>query len=416
MYFKIKIFAFLSLISMFSYAQISEINPPNYIKTITFKSYTHESQLPILRLGEPLILEFDALNGEEADFYYSIEHFNFDWTPSVLVKSEYLRGMDNQRIRNYENSINTFQIYSHYRLDIPNEQTRRLIKSGNYMISVYNDDDELVFSRKFMIYETVVNVGVSIKRSRDVSVINEKQSVDFVIASNSFNFNNPNDTVKAVVIQNNNLNTAITNLKPQYTLGNELIYRYDTETSFWAGNEYLYFESKDIRAASVGIQFIDLKDIYHNYLFTDIIRKNRPYTYNPDINGNFLITAVDRDNVSIEADYNMMHFSLIYDEPLKEKSIHIYGNFNNFAINDSTKMIYNPKSDLFECAIKLKQGFYNYKYIIVDAKGNIDEGAISGNFYQTENNYKVLAYYRDLGARYDRLIGYGEGTSVNISN
>jgi hypothetical protein len=65
----------------------------------------------------------------------------------------------------------------------------------------------------------------------------------------------------------------------------------------------------------------------------------------------------------------------------------------------------------------LKQGFYNYKYVVVDGDtGLIDEGAISGNFYETENNYKVLVYYRDLGARFDRIIGLGEANSVNISN
>nr|WP_317170244.1 hypothetical protein [Winogradskyella eckloniae] len=65
----------------------------------------------------------------------------------------------------------------------------------------------------------------------------------------------------------------------------------------------------------------------------------------------------------------------------------------------------------------LKQGFYNYKYVLVDKEsGAIDEGAISGNFWQTENNYKVLVYYRDLGARFDRLVGYGEASSTNITN
>ena len=60
---------------------------------------------------------------------------------------------------------------------------------------------------------------------------------------------------------------------------------------------------------------------------------------------------------------------------------------------------------------------YNYKFVSVDKQTNeLDEGFISGNFWQTENNYKVLVYYRDLGARYDRLIGYGEASSVNISN
>lgn len=395
------------------FGQAVEVNPPEYIKTITFKGNTNESQLPILRLGDLLQLEFDALNGNEDDFYYKIEHFNFDWTPSQLVKSEYLSGFDNQRIRTYENSFNTYQIYSHYELKIPNQQTRGLLKSGNYLISIYDDYDDLVFSRKFMIYEDLVNVGVSIKRSRDVKVINEKQSVDFVIATNSINFNNPSETIKTLVIQNNNLNTAISNLKPMYILGNELIYRYDTESSFWAGNEYLFFENKDVRVANVGVQYIDLREIYHNFLFTNTQRADRPYTYNPDINGNFLITAVDTENTAIEADYTMMHFSLQYPETAK--SIYIYGNYNNYALEDSNKMMFNPENGLYECAFKLKQGFYNYKYVVID-NAILDEGAISGNYYQTENNYKVLVYYRDLGTRYDKLIGFGEASSINISN
>lgn len=412
--FKTSVVALLFSIGLM--AQVTEVNPPEYIKTITFKGSTAQSQLPILRMGEPLVLEFDALNGDEADFYYVIEHYNFDWTPSNLVKAEYLRGFDNQRILDYENSFNTYQIYSHYRLQIPNQQTRGLLVTGNYLISVYNDDEELMFTRKFMIYEELVNVGVSIKRSRDVSVVNEKHSVDYVVNTNRINFNNPMDNVKTLIIQNNNLNTAISSLKPQYMLGNELIYRYTTESSFWAGNEYLFFENKDVRAANVGVQFIDLQDIYHNYLFVNDSRANRPYTYNPDINGNFVINAIDRENDAIEADYTMMHFALQYPELTDGSSIYVYGNFNNYALDAENKMTFNAENSLYETAFKLKQGFYNYKYVLVDSKGNLDEGAISGNFYQTENNYKVLVYYRDLGARYDRLIGIGEGSSVNISN
>jgi len=406
----------LLLCSNLALSQVEyEVHPPEYIKTITFKSNTHESELPILKLNERLQLEFDAINGDEADFYYVIEHFNFDWTPSKLMKSEYLDGFDNMRIVNYENSFNTYQIYSHYNLQIPNTQTR-LKKSGNYMLKIYDDYNELVFSRKFMIYEDLTNVGVSIKRSRDVKYIKQKQSVDFKISSTTLLFNNPKRTIKTVVIQNNNLSTAITDLKPLYTIGRELIYKYDTESSFWGGNEYLYFENKDVRGANIGIQFIDLKDIYNHYLFTDIIRSNRPYTYNPDINGNFLITSLDTDNVAVEADYTVLHFSIQHPEMLNDKSIHVYGNFNNYAITGDTKMTFNPGTGYYETKLTLKQGFYNYKYVQVDANGVLDEGAISGNFDQTENNYKVLVYYRDLGARYDKIIGLGEGSSSVITN
>ncbi|WP_341215178.1 DUF5103 domain-containing protein [uncultured Wocania sp.] len=407
------VFLFFPLIIL---SQVKEINPPDYIKTIAFKSNTKESQLPILKLGEYLVLEFDALNGNEEDYYYQIEHFNFDWTPSILVKSEYMDGFDNQRIRDYENSLNTYQIYSHYKLTIPNTQTKGLKVSGNYMLSVFNDDDELMFSRKFMIYENKTNVGVSIKRSRDIQFIEEKQRVDIVISSNDMQLNNPKQNVKTLVIQNNNLNTAISDLKPQYTIGNKLIYKYDTESSFWGGNEYLYFENKDIRAANIGVQQVELQDLYHNYLFANTVRASKPYTYNPDINGNYLVTNVDADDPSIEADYVWVHFSLIANKAIKDKSIHIYGNFNNYAIDESTKMTYDDYNQVFTNALLLKQGFYNYKYVIVNNSDNIEEGTISGNYYQTENNYKVVVYYRDLGTRYDKIIGLGEGSSVNISN
>ena len=413
---KFKQIVIFVLIPIISFSQIDETDPPDYIKTINFKSNTPETQLPILKLGEYVVMEFDALNGDEEDYYYKIEHFNYDWTPSVLIKSEYLDGFDNQRIRDYENSFNTYQIYSHYKLTIPNQFTKGLRVSGNYMISIFNDDNELVFSRKFMIYEDKVNVGVAIKRARDVKYVEEKQRVEIVVASNNILINNPMQTINTVIIQNNNLKTSISNIKPQYTIGNQLIYKYDSETSFWGGNEYYYFENKDIRAANTGIQYIALQDLYNNYLYTNIGRASSPYTYNPDINGNYVILNIDAEDPSIEADYVWIHFSLKSIEALKDKNIHVYGNFNNYSLDHSNLMQFDEAKNIYYCSLLLKQGFYNYKYVILSPDNTIDEGFIDGNFYQTENNYKVLIYYRNLGERFDKIIGVGEGNSVNISN
>lgn len=411
------LFLFAFCLPFLLVAQVEEINPPNYIKTITFKSgNTQQGELPILRLNESFYLEFDALLATEPDFYYTIEHYNYDWTKSNLVKMEYMKGFDDYRIVDYYNSYNAYQLYSHYKLQIPNAQTRALTKTGNYVISIFNDDRELVFTRKFMIYKQNVGVSVAVKRSRDVKSIAGKQSIDIVIKTNSLNINNPLQTVNTLIIQNNNLRTAIKNVKPQYTLGKELVYRYTNETSFWAGNEFRFFENKDVRASNVGVQFVDLKDIYHNYLFVNSERGRRPYTYNPDINGNFLVTAIDVDDVSIEADYTMTHFALSYPKLTDGSKIYIYGNFNNYALEEMNRMVFNADENFYQAAFKLKQGFYNYKYVVVDPEGNLDEGRISGDFWQTENNYKVLVYYRDLGARYDKLIGFGEASSVNISN
>lgn len=404
----------LSSYALFSQAQ-EQVAPP-YIGTIQFKGITAQSQLPIIRLGEKLQLSFDALNGEEEDYYYKIEHFNFDWTPSDLSKGEYLNGFDEVRIETYENSLNTLQIFSHYNLRIPNRETRGITKSGNYMISILNDDNELIFSRKFMVMENIVSVAVDIKRSRDLKYIKEKQSVQFAINSPTLQLINPKQTVKTLVMQNSNLKTAITDLKPQYTIGTELIYRYDQESSFWGGNEFYNFDNKDVRAASNGVRRVELNDLYENYLFTNISRKDRPYTYNPDINGNFVVRNISVQNQSIEAEYVVIHFNLQYFEDIGDKEIHIYGNFNNWTIDGSTYMQYDNYSDSYRCSRLFKQGFYNYKYVLVDRDGSVDEGAISGNFWQTENDYTVLVYYRDLGGRYDRIIGMGLGNSSTITN
>lgn len=409
-------FLFSFLVAVSSFGQIREKIEPSYISTVQFKGATDLSQLPIIRLGERLQLSFDALNGQEEDFYYTITHHDFNWAPSDLSKSEYLDGFDDVRISEYENSLNTLQIYSHYKLTIPNRDTRAILKSGNYLLSIFNSDGDLVFTRKFLVVENLASVGVEIKRARDLKYINEKQVVQFSISSPNLLLINPKETVKTLVLQNSNLKTAITNLVPQYTMGNELIYKYDKEASFGGGNEFLAFDNKDVRSATNGIRSVSLTDLYENYLFTDIARYNRPYTYNPDINGNFVVRNVDAQNQNIEAEYVRMHFSLQYFDDLDGKEIHLYGNFNNWTIDGSTYMKYDPKSDSFKNSRLFKQGFYNYKYVVVNRDGSIDPGAVSGDFWQTENDYTVVVYFRDLGARYDRIIGTGFANSTNINN
>ncbi len=406
----------LLLIAFPAFSQIIEKVEPSYISTIQFSGGTDQSQLPIINLGSRLMLSFDALNGDEEDYYYTITHYNFDWTPTDLSKSEYLDGFDDVRIQNYQNSVNTLQIFSHYELTIPNRDTREIKKSGNYLLSIFNSDGELIFTRKFLVMENVAKVGVEIKRARNLKVINEKQVVQFTINSPDLLLINPKQTVKTLVLQNSNLNTAITDLVPQYTMGNELIYKYDTEASFGGGNEFLSFDNKDERSATNGVRSIDLTDVYENYLYTNIPRYDRPYTYNPDLNGNFQVRNVDARNQDLEAEYVRMHFNLQYYDDLGDKELHIYGNFNNWTIDGSTYMKYDATTGSYRNARLFKQGYYNYKYVVVNRDGSIDEGAVSGDFWQTENDYTVIVYFRDLGARYDRIIGAGYANSTTINN
>ncbi len=83
-------FVILFVFSNALFAQIKELAPPQHIQTVIFIGNTQQAQIPIVKIGERLRLSFDDINGDERDYYYIIEHYNFDWTPSDLVKSEYL--------------------------------------------------------------------------------------------------------------------------------------------------------------------------------------------------------------------------------------------------------------------------------------------------------------------------------------
>ena len=406
----------LFLISLISFAQAEkEIAPPYNIKTVTFVQ-NNQNTIPIFRLGDSFEFQFDDLYGTEANYFYTITHCDYDWKPSQLVKNEYLIGFDDQRIIDYSNSLTTLQLYSHYKLAFPNRLTQFRV-SGNYIIKILNDDKEVVFARKFILYEELVSVPMQVKRPRNLSVIDQKHNLEFSIKSATINFQSPLQNVKVMLLQNGRFDTAITNIKPQYTIGNDLIYRYDSETQFWAGNEFLFFENKDIRAANNNIARIDTNGgIYNSHLYTNQARANVPYTYFPDINGNFVVKNINAQRDEIEADYAWVFFTLSAPNYFGKKSIYINGMFNNFAISDENKMDYNAEKGIYEKAIMIKQGFTNFQYVISDSKRNIDEeNAIDGNFQQTENNYIGLVYYKENNQRYYRIIGRGIASSVDMT-
>ncbi|KDN54465.1 type IX secretion system plug protein [Flavobacterium seoulense] len=415
-------FFICKILFLFVFTQLTaqvqtEIIPPYHIKTVSFVQNS-QNVVPIFELGSNFQFQFDDLFGNEANYYYEIVHCDYNWVPSNIPKNEYLQGFDNQRIQNYLNSFNTLQIYSHYNLSFPNQFTQQLKLSGNYILKILNEDRDIVFSRKFILFESVATVPLQIKRARNVSIIEYKQNLDFSVKSASINFQNPLKNVKVSLIQNGDFNTEIKNIKPQYTIGNDLIYKYDTETQFWAGNEYLYFENKDIRIAANNIARVDSStDIYNCLLHTNNSRANSPYTLFEDINGNFVVKNTNATNNDIEADYAWIYFSLSTPTYRLNNNIYINGMFNNFSLSPEYKMDYNEKKGIYEKAILIKQGFTNFKYVVADSKGNIDnENAIDGNFYQTENEYTVLVYYRENTGRYDRVIGKGTANSLNIIN
>ncbi len=395
---------------------VKETAPPFNIKTIAFMQ-GNNVMVPQFGLNDSFRLEFDDLYGNEANYYYEIVHCDYDWSPSGLAKNEYLQGFDNQRIQDYTNSFNTLQLYSHYRLTFPNRNTQFRV-SGNYLIKILDEDRNVVFSRKFLLYENLVDVPVQVRRARDVSVIHQMQNLDFAIRSQNILFQNPLRNVKVLLMQNGRFDNAIKNVPPQYTIGNDLIYKYDKETQFYGGNEFLWFENKDIRGANNSIARVDSKDggVYNSYLYTNEARGKAPYTNWPDINGAFLINNIGRERMDVEADYAWVYFSLSAPLVFGNNDIYVNGMFNNYALEPENKMDYNPDKGIYEKAIMIKQGFTNYQFVVAGAKGVDFQNAVDGNFYQTENNYFVYVYYRATNDRYDRIIGRGQANSEDITN
>jgi hypothetical protein len=389
----------------------TEIIPPYHIKTASFVQ-SNQNVVPVFKLGDGFQFQFDDLHGNEANYYFEVVHCDYNWKPTDIPKPEYMAGFDGQRIIQYDNSINTLQIYSHYALPIPN-QNMKLKISGNYMLKILDENRDVILSRKFIIYEDLVSIPARIRRARKQNYLEYKHNVDFTIKSLVLNFQTPLKNVKIAVFQNGQINSAIKDIVPQYTIGNDLIYKYDSETQFWAGNEFLNFDNSDIRVSGNNISRVDSSNgIYNSYLHTNNARVNQVYTLYPDVNGNFVIRNNRGIKNEIEADYAWVYFSLSAPSFMKNKGIYITGMFNNYCLSAEYKMDYNKETNRYEKAILIKQGFTNFQYQIADDKANIDgEANIDGNFWQTENDYTILVYYRENNDRYQRVIGKGTANS-----
>lgn len=391
----------LFFIFNFSFAQEN-------IKSIQLRPLQENNFSSIVPLGTVLELSFDDLDADQKEYSYKIEHMTFDWKPSAIFSNEYIEGFQENIISVYENSFNTLQNYTNYRIQIPNRNTR-ITKSGNYMLSVLDDYNEVIFTRKFTLYEKKSTVGVRVLRSRNTLTSNQKQAVHFTINYNSNEIKNPTQEVKVVVLQNENWNSAVSNLTPQFFKRNQLVYKYYNKSDFWSGNEYLNFDNKQIRNSTLQIATVERKEIYNSYLYLQEKRNRNPYTYFPDINGQFVIRTTEGANMFTEADYSRIHFTL-QSEEIKNKEVYVYGAFNNFDLEANNKMTYNKRRGVYETSLLLKQGFYNYTFATLE-NNTINLHEINGSFFQTENEYKVIVYQKAFGDNYYKVIGVGVGVT-----
>ncbi|MTG96942.1 MULTISPECIES: DUF5103 domain-containing protein [Myroides] len=406
-----------TLFTVVSMGQVPQNITVDYIKSASFMR-GNQSTFPHFRLGESFTLEFDDLYGDESNYYYRVKAYNYDWTPSKLRTIEYIDGMDNQRIRSYENSFNTLQDYTHYSLTLPNSQYK-ITKSGNYALEIYDDQNEVVIRRKFVLYEDNAKVSLQVKRTRNLDFYDSKQRLEFSVPMGEAEYQNPMKNIKVAIFQNGRWDSFLHNIAPQYIIGTDLVYKYDEETQFWGGNQYLNFDNSDIRQVNNMIGATNVTNgIYNTYLHINESRRAKVYTYFPDLNGHFYPRMINQyKKVSTEGEYSWVYFSYSPELDMPENTdYYVTGMFNDYELTSSNKLVYNEEKDVYEKAILIKQGFTNFNYTATVDRKVAPEWNADGNFALTTNTYQVIVYYRGSIDLYDRAIGYGFINAQDITN
>lgn len=364
---------------------------------------------PIIELNseEKLFLSFDDLSGDFKTLSYTVVHCNAKWEPSDCSISDYIDGFYDQEISTYSFSRNTLQRYVHYETQFPNESFRLRI-SGNYLLKVFQDGDQekLVLSKRFMVYENKVELTGDVHAPTVVADRNYKQEVDFTVKYSNPDITNPFQEIYPVILQNGRWDNAITGLQPQFLMDKELRYDYEDVNVFKGGKEFRWFDTRTLRLNTERVEKISQDSgAYHVFLLSDERRTFKRYMNNADINGKFLIRTQDNHDSEIEAEYCYVHFFLPWPMPEPGGNMYVMGAMTDWQCSARNKMTYDKIRRGYTCVLYLKQGYYNYQYAFLkDGETAADEYVAEGMNQETENDYWILIYFRKTGARTDELV------------
>ena len=404
---KISLFFIITLIHSISFGEKQIFYDKIYdkdIKTAIIRAENSKFSYPIISLNsdQKLILSFDDLNSENQvfDYQYTIIHCNADWTQSNLDFSDYIDGFEENDITDFDNSFNTLIDFVHYEVSFPNDFiTFRL--SGNYVIVVYknNNIEDTVLTKRFAVSENTAIIEGNVHLPMITSYKNTHQQVDFTVTSGDFSTGNPLQYVSVSVLQNNRPDVAKTGLKPRFYKGNQLIFDDPMQNIFVGNNEFRFFDTRNPFARNDRVAKIEKKDLYNFYLVPE--KEQTQYFFNKDLNGRFLLGNIRGREPAVDADYVWVHFYLQREFPYPDNQVYIVGEFTNWQKLDDFKMTYNADYQVYQAKILLKQGYYNYTFLL---EKNDNFFSIDGNFSETHNNYVIYVYYHDVAMNYDRLI------------
>lgn len=401
------IIALSALAANNSFAQYNEIKSEN-IASLQVVAGNNWLSMPIATLnGEAINISFDDLTHEYHRYAYRLQHCEADWSVSEgIFESDYCEGFaDGSTIDDIEESLNTNTLYTHYRLSIPNENCR-IKMSGNYRLTVYDENEgDTIFTACFMVVEPLVKTSMAVTTNTDIDTNKAHQQVAAEINYSALGITNPNTELYTVVMQNGRWSTARINAAPQYQTGSGLCWEHNRDYIFNGGNEFHKFEILDVTHPTLGIENVswDGKN-YHAQIWTD--RPRPSYVYDEDTNGSFYIRNSDNIENDRISEYVTVHFRL--QAPQQNGRVFVNGVWTNDRFIPRYEMTYNEQTKLYEAYIPLKQGYYSYQYLTMCDDGTLHPVSTEGNFYQTENSYQMLIYYKGIGQRTYRLVGYNK--------
>lgn len=364
-------------------------------------------QLNGYRANNRINISFDDLTHSYHRYVYKIQHCEADWTPSdQLFSADYLEGFyDGNTIDDLEESINTNVLYTHYKFQIPNEKCR-LKMSGNYKVTVYdeNNNDKPMFTACFMVVEPLTSIQLGVTTNTDIDLNKSHQQISMQVRYGGVNVTDPFSQIKTVIMQNGRWDNAKINAKPQFVMSDGLKWEHNRDLIFQAGNEYHKFEILDVTHPTMGIDRIEWDGSrYHVYPFLCEPRMN--YVYDEDSNGAFYIRNSDNVENDISSEYVFVHYRL--KSPRKVNGdVYINAVWTNDRFTPEYRMSYDEVEQCYKAVIMQKQGYYSYQFVMLDASGVTKVMPTEGSYYQTENKYQALVYYRGQGERTDRLVGF----------
>ena len=403
----------VSFIILINYTAVAQINPEAVyaanIHSVRFHPYGDQQSLAIYKLnsGEKLELHFDDVETRVKSYYYTYQLCDYNWQPVNLSPFDFIKGFTQQRISDYRFSSIAYKRYIHYQAILPDANSMPT-KSGNYLLKVFLDGDtsKLIFTRALLVLDSKATISAQVVQTFIPDTYKTHQHVKFTVNLQGINSSNASQQIKIIMLQNNRWNLAQGNVLPTFVRNNALEYSNENTFVFPGGKEWRWL---DLRSFSLLSERVDSANVKRTdiYVKPDADRIAQRYIYYADLDGKYLVTTFESINPYLQGDYANIHFKFVPPNKtaFPDKDIYLMGQLTGYRLNESTKMHFNDENGVYENTQYLKQGYYNYGYTMVDKKDPSKRMDTDGDYWETENIYTILVYYKSFSDQSDQLIG-----------